>query len=95
MAGRCITRGTAPRQHSDALVQSQGCKIPRVVSKRCLLRYLVNLRLNTIRVVCPFWRGKRRPASCHAGALPVPGHGAGEPIGILTRVERRSLLVAS
>ena len=26
MAGRCITRSTAPRQHSDALVQSQGCK---------------------------------------------------------------------
>lgn len=39
--------GTAPRQHSDALVQSRGCKILRVVSKRCLLRYLVNLRLNT------------------------------------------------
>lgn len=40
--------GTAPRQHSDALVQSRGCKILRVVSKRCSFRYLVNLRLNTI-----------------------------------------------
>ncbi len=39
--------GTAPRQHSDALVQSQGCKIPSGCIERCLLRYLVNLRLNT------------------------------------------------
>ncbi|APE80173.1 transcriptional regulator, LysR family [Escherichia coli B7A] len=80
--------GTAPRQHSDALVQSQGCKIP----SGCIETLSASLSRQLTVEYDYVWfvpSGAVKDDLRHATlvALPVPGHGAGEPIGILTRVD--------
>ncbi|MDZ3934582.1 LysR family transcriptional regulator [Escherichia marmotae] len=80
--------GTAPRQHSDALVQSQGCKIP----SGCIETLSASLSRQLTVEDDYVWfvpSGAVKDDLRHATlvALPVPGHGAGEPIGILTRVD--------
>ncbi|MFQ7388369.1 MAG: LysR family transcriptional regulator [Escherichia sp.] len=72
--------GTAPRQHSDALVQSQGCKIPSGCIETLSASLSRQLTVEYDYVGLPFWRCKRRPAHATLVALPVPGHGAGELI---------------
>ena len=80
--------GTAPRQHSDALVQSQGCKIP----SGCIETLSASLSRQLTVEYDYVWfvpSGAVKDDLRHATlvALPVPGHGAVEPIGILTRVD--------
>ena len=80
--------GPAPRQHSDALVQSQGCKIP----SGCIETLSASLSRQLTVEYDYVWfvpSGAVKDDLRHATlvALPVPGHGAGEPIGILTRVD--------
>ena len=80
--------GTAPRQHSDALVQSQGCKIP----SGCIETLSASLSRQLTVEYDYVWfvpSGAVKDDLRHATlvALPVPGHGAGEPIGILPRVD--------
>ena len=82
-------KGTIPRQNAETLLQSQGCKIPAgcietlsaSLSRQLTVDYdympeghLLAFRDDALR------RGLLT-------ALPVPTQGAGEPIGILTRVD--------
>ncbi len=83
----CVVLGE-PRQHSDALVQSQGCKIP----SGCIETLSASLSRQLTVEYDYVWfvpSGAVKDDLRHATlvALPVPGHGAGEPIGILTRVD--------
>ena len=80
--------GTAPRQHSDALVQSQGCKIPSgcIVTLSASLSRQLTVEYDYVWFV-PSGAVKDDLRHATLVALPVPGHGAGEPIGILTRVD--------
>lgn len=81
-------KGTLPRQNAETLLQSQGCKIPSgcIETLSASLSRPAHRRLR-LRLVCPLRRSQRRPAPWAAGRAAVPTQGAGEPIGILTRVD--------
>lgn len=80
--------GTTSRQHSDALVQSQDCKIPsgRIEMLSASLSHRLTVEYDYVWFV-PSGAVRDDPRHATLVALPVPGHGAGEPIGILTRVD--------
>ncbi|UMX92470.1 hypothetical protein MJ581_08190 [Escherichia coli] len=81
--------GTAPRQHSDALIAEPGDvnSFPGCIrALSASLSRQLTVEYDYVWFV-PSGAVKRRPASCHAGGPACSGHGAGEPIGILTRVD--------
>lgn len=81
-------KGTLPRQNAEALLQSQGCKIPTgcietlsaSLSRQLTVDYDYVWFVPSGAVRDDLRRGL-------LAALPIPTQGAGEPIGILTRVD--------
>ena len=81
-------KGTLPRQNAETLLQSQGCKIPTgcietlsaSLSRQLTVDYAYVWFVPSGAVKDDLRRGM-------LAALPVPTQGAGEPIGILTRVD--------
>ena len=81
-------KGTLPRQNAETLLQSQGCKIPSgcietlsaSLSRQLTVDYDYVWFVPSGAVKADLRRGL-------LAALPVPTQGAGEPIGILTRVD--------
>lgn len=81
-------KGTLPRQNAETLLQSQGCKI----SSGCIETLSASLsRQLTVDYdyvwFVPSGAVKDDLRRGLLAALPVPTQGAGEPIGILTRVD--------
>ncbi|WP_219558305.1 LysR substrate-binding domain-containing protein [Klebsiella michiganensis] len=81
-------KGTLPRQNAETLLQSQGCKIP----SGCIetLSASLSRQLTVDYDYVWFVPSGAVKDDLHRGllaALPVPTQGAGEPIGILTRVD--------
>ncbi|MGU0160441.1 hypothetical protein ACVXHB_08585 [Escherichia coli] len=73
--------GTAPRQHSDALVQSRAVKFLGLYRNAVCFAILVNLRVEYDYVwFVPSGAVKDDLRHATLVALPVPGHGAVEPI---------------
>ncbi|PLL36883.1 LysR family transcriptional regulator [Klebsiella michiganensis] len=81
-------KGTLPRQNAETLLQSQGCKIP----SGCIETLSASLSRQLTVDYDYFWfvpsgAVKDDLRRGLLAALPVPTQGAGEPIGILTRVD--------
>ncbi|HCI4469215.1 LysR substrate-binding domain-containing protein [Klebsiella pneumoniae] len=81
-------KGTVPRQNAEALLQSQGCKMPA----GCIETLSASLsRQLTVDFDCvwfvPSGAVKDDLRRGVLTALPIATQGAGEPIGILTRVD--------
>lgn len=81
-------KGTVPRQNAEALLQSQGCKMPA----RCIETLSASLsRQLTVDYdyvwFVPSGAVKEDLRQATLVSLPVPTQIAGEPIGILTRVD--------
>ncbi|ECI0412973.1 pca operon transcription factor PcaQ [Salmonella enterica subsp. salamae] len=81
-------KGTVPRQNAEALLQSQGCKMPA----RCIETLSASLsRQLTVDYdyvwFVPSGAVKEDLRQATLVSLPVPTQSAGEPIGILTRVD--------
>ncbi|EKQ7196316.1 LysR substrate-binding domain-containing protein [Klebsiella oxytoca] len=81
-------KGTLPRQNAEALLQSQGCKIPT----GCIETLSASLSRQLTVDYDYVWfvpSGAVKDDLCRGllAALPIPTQGAGEPIGILTRVD--------
>lgn len=81
-------KGTAPRQHTEALLYSQGCSIPA----GCIETLSASLSRQLTVDYDYVWfvpSGAVKDDLRHGAltALPVPLHGAGEPIGIITRID--------
>ncbi|EBD1321892.1 LysR substrate-binding domain-containing protein [Salmonella enterica] len=81
-------KGTVPRQNAEALLQSQGCKMPA----GCIETLSASLSRQLTVDYDYVWfvpsgavKGDLRQATLVS--LPVPTQSAGEPIGILTRVD--------
>ncbi|MDA8479012.1 LysR substrate-binding domain-containing protein [Citrobacter sp. Awk 4] len=81
-------KGTVPRQNAEALLQSQGCKMP----SGCIETLSASLSRQLTVDYDYVWfvpsgavRDDLRQATLVS--LPIPSQGAGEPIGILTRVD--------
>jgi DNA-binding transcriptional LysR family regulator len=81
-------KGTVPRQNAEALVLSQGCKIPAgcIETLSASLSRQLTVDFNYVWFV-PSGAVKDDLRRGSLAALPVPTQGAGEPIGILTRVD--------
>jgi DNA-binding transcriptional LysR family regulator len=81
-------KGTVPRQNAEALVLSQGCKIPPgcIETLSASLSRQLTVDFNYVWFV-PSGAVKDDLRHGTLVALPVPTQGAGEPIGILTRVD--------
>ena len=81
-------KGTLPRQNAETLLQSQGCKIPSgcIETLSASLSRQLTVDYDYVWFV-PSGAVKDDLRRGMLAALPVPTQGAGEPIGILTRVD--------
>ncbi|WP_154914471.1 LysR substrate-binding domain-containing protein [Klebsiella michiganensis] len=81
-------KGTLPRQNAETLLQSQGCKIPSgcIETLSASLSRQLTVDYDYVWLV-PSGAVKDDLRRGLLAALPVPTQGAGEPIGILTRVD--------
>lgn len=81
-------KGTLPRQNAEALLQSQGCKIPTgcIETLSASLSRQLTVDYDYVWFV-PSGAVKDDLRRGLLAALPIPTQGAGEPIGILTRVD--------
>ena len=81
-------KGTLPRQNAETLLQSQGCKIPTGCIETLSASLSRHLTVDYDYVwFVPSGAVKDDLRRGMLAALPVPTQGAGEPIGILTRVD--------
>lgn len=80
--------GTAPRQHTEALLASQGCTLPAgcIETLSASLSRQLTVDYNYVWFV-PSGAVKDDLRRQTLTALPVPALGAGEPIGIITRID--------
>ena len=81
-------KGTLPRQNAEALLQSQGCKIPTgcIETLSASLSRQLTVDYDYVWFV-PSGAVKDDLRRGLLAALPITTQGAGEPIGILTRVD--------
>ncbi|KNC91939.1 LysR substrate-binding domain-containing protein [Trabulsiella odontotermitis] len=81
-------KGTTPRQNAEAMLQSQGCKIPSgcIETLSASLSRQLTVEYDYVWFV-PSGAVKDDLRHGTLTALPVPTYGVGEPIGILTRVD--------
>ena len=81
-------KGTVPRQNAEALLQSQGCKMPAgcIETLSASLSRQLTVDFDYVWFV-PSGAGKDDLRRGVLTALPIATQGAGEPIGILTRVD--------
>jgi len=82
-------KGTAPRQHADALMASQGCKLPHscIETLSASLSRQLTVDYDYVWFV-PSGAVKEDLRQKTLIALPIANQTAGEPIGILTRVDK-------
>lgn len=81
-------KGTVPRQNAEALLQSQGCKMPAGCIKTLSASLSRQLTVDYDYVwFVPSGAVKEDLRQATLVSLPVPTQSAGEPIGILTRVD--------
>ncbi|QCT21466.1 LysR family transcriptional regulator [Jejubacter calystegiae] len=81
-------KGTVPRQNAEALLASEGCKLPASCIETLSASLSRQLTVDYQYVwFVPSGAVKEDLRQGTLNALPVPTHGAGEPIGILTRVD--------
>lgn len=81
-------KGTVPRQNAEALLQSQGCKMPAgcIETLSASLSRQLTVGFDYVWFV-PSGAVKDDLRRGVLTALPIATQGAGEPIGILTRVD--------
>ncbi|HDH1403842.1 TPA: LysR family transcriptional regulator [Klebsiella quasipneumoniae subsp. similipneumoniae] len=81
-------KGTVPRQNAEALLQSQGCKMPAgcIETRSASLSRQLTVDFDYVWFV-PSGAVKDDLRRGVLTALPIATQGAGEPIGILTRVD--------
>ncbi len=81
-------KGTVPRQNAEALLQSQGCKMPAgcIETLSASLSRQLTVDFDYVWLV-PSGAVKDDLRRGVLTALPIATQGAGEPIGILTRVD--------
>ncbi|EBS9287292.1 LysR family transcriptional regulator [Salmonella enterica] len=81
-------KGTVPRQNAEALLQSQGCKMPAgcIETLSASLSRQLTVDYDYVWFV-PSGTVKEDLRQATLVSLPVPTQSAGEPIGILTRVD--------
>lgn len=81
-------KGTVPRQNAEALLQSQGCKMPDgcIETLSASLSRQLTVDYDYVWFV-PSGAVKEDLRQATLVSLPVPTQSAGEPIGILTRVD--------
>ncbi|MBK0433419.1 LysR substrate-binding domain-containing protein [Klebsiella pneumoniae] len=81
-------KGTVPRQNAEALLQSQGCKMPAgcIETLSASLSRQLTVDFDYVWFV-PSGAVKDDLRRGVLTALPISTQGAGEPIGILTRVD--------
>ncbi|WP_159194586.1 LysR substrate-binding domain-containing protein [Klebsiella pneumoniae] len=81
-------KGTVPRQNAEALLQSQGCKMPAgcIETLSASLSRQLTVDFDYVWFV-PSGAVKDDLRRGVLTALPIATQGAGEPIGILTRVD--------
>ncbi|MGL3132974.1 LysR substrate-binding domain-containing protein [Klebsiella pneumoniae] len=81
-------KGTVPRQNAEALLQSQGCKMPAgcIETLSASLSRQLTVDFDYVWFV-PSGAVKDGLRRGVLTALPIATQGAGEPIGILTRVD--------
>ncbi|HBR4111619.1 LysR family transcriptional regulator YdcI [Klebsiella pneumoniae] len=81
-------KGTVPRQNAEALLQSQGCKMPAgcIETLSASLSRQLTVDFDYVWFV-PSGAVKDDLRRSVLTALPIATQGAGEPIGILTRVD--------
>ncbi len=81
-------KGTVPRQNAEALLQSQGCKMPAgcIEALSASLSRQLTVDYDYVWFV-PSGAVKEDLRQATLVSLPVPTQSAGEPIGILTRVD--------
>ena len=81
-------KGTVPRQNAEALLQSQGCKMPAgcIETLSASLSRQLTVDFDYVWFV-PSGSVKDDLRRGVLTALPIATQGAGEPIGILTRVD--------
>lgn len=81
-------KGTVPRQNPEALLQSQGCKMPAgcIETLSASLSRQLTVDYDYVWFV-PSGAVKEDLRQATLVSLPVPTQSAGEPIGILTRVD--------
>lgn len=81
-------KGTVPRQNAEALLASQGCRLPStcIETLSASLSRQLTVDYNYVWFV-PSGAVKEDLRQGTLSALPVATQGAGEPIGILTRVD--------
>ncbi|MDE4659427.1 LysR substrate-binding domain-containing protein [Klebsiella pneumoniae] len=81
-------KGTVPRQNAEALLQSQGCKMPAgcIETLSASLSRQLTVDFDYVWFV-PSGAVKEDLRRGVLTALPIATQGAGEPIGILTRVD--------
>ncbi len=81
-------KGTVPRQNAEALLQSQGCKMPAgcIETLSASLSRQLTVDFDYVWFV-PYGAVKDDLRRGVLTALPIATQGAGEPIGILTRVD--------
>ncbi|EBS7632627.1 LysR family transcriptional regulator [Salmonella enterica] len=81
-------KGTVPRQNAEALLQSQGCKMPAgcIETLSASLSRQLTVDYDYVWFV-PSGAVKEDLRQAALVSLPVPTQTAGEPIGILTRVD--------
>ncbi|EOH0688842.1 LysR substrate-binding domain-containing protein [Salmonella enterica subsp. enterica serovar Cerro] len=81
-------KGTVPRQNAEALLQSQGCKMPAGCIETLSASLSRQLTVDYDYVwFLPSGAVKEDLRQATLVSLPVPTQSAGEPIGILTRVD--------
>ncbi|EBG5240740.1 LysR family transcriptional regulator [Salmonella enterica subsp. enterica] len=81
-------KGTVPRQNAEALLQSQGCKMPAgcIETLSASLSRQLTVDYDYVWFV-PSGAVKEDLRQATLVSLPVPTQSAGEPIGILTRAD--------
>lgn len=81
-------KGTVPRQNAEALLQSQGCKMPAgcIETLSASLSRQLTVDYDYVWFV-PSGAVKEDLRQATLVSLPVPTQSAGEPIGILTRID--------
>lgn len=81
-------KGTVPRQNAEALLQSQGCKMPAgcIETLSASLSRQLTVDYDYVWFV-PSGAVKEDLRQATLVSLPVPTQSAGEPIGILTQVD--------
>ncbi|ECB3406537.1 LysR family transcriptional regulator [Salmonella enterica subsp. enterica serovar Agama] len=81
-------KGTVPRQNAEALLQSQGCKMPAgcIETLSASLSRQLTVDYDYVWFV-PSGAVKEDLRQATLISLPVPTQSTGEPIGILTRVD--------